>query len=469
METRKSYVAAALILALVLLALVAVVLPASAAPSAPQALPLSSAIIDVEGSDPIVILGSYNWTDIWAYQNDENTLIIHDQDLAQVYYAEWLCLWPQGSEIFGVELGPDHTRQANAGQPITYDHILTNTGTTTDTFLVEFTSTQHWPTELVGEGYPTGTSVLPLQVGSQLTAHFQVSLAVPSGVVSITETTIVTATSQISPTVYDIATDTTIVGPSRVYLPLLMKRHPPVPSQPYLHEIRIYSLQNGSYIAEWNQAELADEYRLEESRDDTFSNLTYVVTQTETSRIFSAKMSCGTYHYRVQGLNNWGYGPGPFSNVESFSVPEITVVPPCGSRDNLLGKVCGDVDRADYKIACYLETDYGWYNKPSWVNPLTPIGPHDTWECDVTTGSGDELAYQFAAFLIPNGQDAPISRGGPLPYELRKYGGSWRTRDCSTRLITFSGYEWEVKSSGFPVGPASDHFPDNEAVGALMP
>lgn len=88
MGTRKSYVAAVLILALILLALIAVVLSASAAPSAPQALPLNSAIVDVEGSDPIVIPGSYNWTDIGAYQNDENTLIIHDQDLAQVYYAE---------------------------------------------------------------------------------------------------------------------------------------------------------------------------------------------------------------------------------------------------------------------------------------------------------------------------------------------------------------------------------------------
>jgi phosphatidylserine/phosphatidylglycerophosphate/cardiolipin synthase-like enzyme len=51
------------------------------------------AVIDVEGDDPVVILGSYNWTNAGAYDNDENTLIIRDRDLAQAYYEEWQRLW----------------------------------------------------------------------------------------------------------------------------------------------------------------------------------------------------------------------------------------------------------------------------------------------------------------------------------------------------------------------------------------
>ncbi|MCB0014157.1 MAG: hypothetical protein KDE34_19730, partial [Anaerolineales bacterium] len=51
------------------------------------------AVIDVFGADPVVILGSYNWTDSGAYDNDENTLIIHDAQLAQAYYAEWQRQW----------------------------------------------------------------------------------------------------------------------------------------------------------------------------------------------------------------------------------------------------------------------------------------------------------------------------------------------------------------------------------------
>jgi phosphatidylserine/phosphatidylglycerophosphate/cardiolipin synthase-like enzyme len=51
------------------------------------------AVIDVHGSDPTVVLGSYNWTASGAYDNDENTLIIHSAALAQTYYEEWKDLW----------------------------------------------------------------------------------------------------------------------------------------------------------------------------------------------------------------------------------------------------------------------------------------------------------------------------------------------------------------------------------------
>lgn len=47
------------------------------------------AVIDVDGPDPRVITGSYNWTAGGAEANDENTLIIHDAALAQVYYQAY--------------------------------------------------------------------------------------------------------------------------------------------------------------------------------------------------------------------------------------------------------------------------------------------------------------------------------------------------------------------------------------------
>jgi phosphatidylserine/phosphatidylglycerophosphate/cardiolipin synthase-like enzyme len=50
-------------------------------------------VIDVEGDDPVVIVGSYNWTNAGAYDSDENTLSIHDRELARVYDAERQRLW----------------------------------------------------------------------------------------------------------------------------------------------------------------------------------------------------------------------------------------------------------------------------------------------------------------------------------------------------------------------------------------
>jgi phosphatidylserine/phosphatidylglycerophosphate/cardiolipin synthase-like enzyme len=51
------------------------------------------ALIDVEGDDPVVSLGSYNWTGSGSCDNDENAPIIHDHKLARAYYAEWQRLW----------------------------------------------------------------------------------------------------------------------------------------------------------------------------------------------------------------------------------------------------------------------------------------------------------------------------------------------------------------------------------------
>lgn len=51
------------------------------------------AVLDVNGANPAVVLGSYNWTDSGGYDNDENTLIIYDTALAQAYYTEWLSMY----------------------------------------------------------------------------------------------------------------------------------------------------------------------------------------------------------------------------------------------------------------------------------------------------------------------------------------------------------------------------------------
>jgi phosphatidylserine/phosphatidylglycerophosphate/cardiolipin synthase-like enzyme len=51
------------------------------------------AVINVDGSDPTVILGSYNWSSRGGYENDGNTLIIHDVTLAQSYYQEYRRLY----------------------------------------------------------------------------------------------------------------------------------------------------------------------------------------------------------------------------------------------------------------------------------------------------------------------------------------------------------------------------------------
>jgi len=180
----------------------------------------------------------------------------------------------------GVELGPDHVRQANPGQAIKYDHTLTNTGATTDTFVLEVSSTQGWSVESLGGEYPNGTARLPLRVGPQMQASLQVSLTVPLYAAGVTEITLVTATSQHSPTVRGVATDATIVFHS-IRLPLVLAGWPPIPYPPTLHPISNDD-GDGSYTVAWTEqpSRLADTYTLEEATGSAFTTGLRVVCTT---------------------------------------------------------------------------------------------------------------------------------------------------------------------------------------------
>jgi hypothetical protein len=50
-------------------------------------------VIDANGTDPVVVTGSMNWSASGDQANDENTLIIHDPQTAQVYYNAYQTLY----------------------------------------------------------------------------------------------------------------------------------------------------------------------------------------------------------------------------------------------------------------------------------------------------------------------------------------------------------------------------------------
>ena len=166
-----------------------------------------------------------------------------------VFLIGWASSASATPQVPGVEVGPDHTRRTEPGKTLLYNHTLTNTGTVTDTFLMEASSTQGWPLELIGAGYTDGTALLPLQVSAQMTASFQLSLTVPPDAAGVTEITVITATSQLSPTIQDTATDITIVY-HHIYLPTVLKRWPPIPYAPTLHTID-NSDGDGYYTVTW--------------------------------------------------------------------------------------------------------------------------------------------------------------------------------------------------------------------------
>ncbi|MBE9508607.1 MAG: hypothetical protein IMY86_11215, partial [Chloroflexi bacterium] len=108
----------------------------------------------------------------------------------------------------GVGLSPGYSQEAEPGTVVTYTHILTNTGTVTDTFRLGATNSRGWTVTLGGGDGPTST----LEVSGGATDTFTVSVAVPlTAMADITASTFITATSQVTPTALDTITDITTV------------------------------------------------------------------------------------------------------------------------------------------------------------------------------------------------------------------------------------------------------------------
>ena len=93
-------------------------------------------------------------------------------------------------------------------------------------------------------------------------------------------------------------------------------------------------------------------------------------------------------------------------------------VPPIGSTDDLKGQVW-HVNPAGYGVAVYIKVGGGWWTKPTFANPLTPIPVSGSWTCDITTGGYDPQATEIAAYLVPNSYVPPRMEGqSSLPPEL---------------------------------------------------
>ncbi|MBM4104538.1 MAG: hypothetical protein FJ263_10945 [Planctomycetes bacterium] len=141
---------------------------------------------------------------------------------------------------------------------------------------------------------------------------------------------------------------------------------------------------------------------------------------------------------------------------------QFTNVPPYGTYGNLTGQVSGVV-YSNYKVLVYIYV-YGWWNKPTWANPLTTINPDGSWTCNITTGgSSDTLATEIIAFLIPNGayQSAwQMAGNASLPSELYFYPYADIHRTPANRAIQFAGHNWAVKV-GDDMGPGPNHFSDS--------
>ena len=143
----------------------------------------------------------------------------------------------------------------------------------------------------------------------------------------------------------------------------------------------------------------------------------------------------------------------------------FTAVPAYGSFDNLQGST-SCVAANDYGVAVVIMTG-GWWSKPTFGAPVTPLAPDGTWVADITTGGSDEFATEITAFLVPLGYDVPLASGDnaiPAEYGDTAVATTTATRGPVVRTVQFGGHTWDIKSSnGGVVGPGPNVFSDDPA------
>jgi uncharacterized repeat protein (TIGR01451 family) len=108
----------------------------------------------------------------------------------------------------------------------------------------------------------------------------------------------------------------TQIGRAYLYLPLILRRYPPIPDAPVLGAITAPGA-SPSYTVSWSTAYLADSYVLEQATGAAFSDATQVYTGPATSTVIPSQ-GIATYHFRVKAHNAWG--GSPWSNVQAVDV-----------------------------------------------------------------------------------------------------------------------------------------------------
>ncbi len=117
---------------------------------------------------------------------------------------------------------------------------------------------------------------------------------------------------------------------------------------------------------------------------------------------------------------------------------------------------------ADHKVAVYIYVG-GWWTKPYWNAPLTPIAADGTWVTDITTGGNDPLATQIAAFLIPNSYTPPWSGTGQPEIAAEVFANALDyviVVRHPARTVTFSGRTWYVKVAEWNADPGPCYYSD---------
>jgi hypothetical protein len=81
---------------------------------------------------------------------------------------------------------------------------------------------------------------------------------------------------------------------------------------------------------------------------------------------------------------------------------------------------------AYHRVAVFIFVGNGWWNKPTWDNPLTPLQCDGSFVTDITTGGDDQRATKVLAYVVPASYKPPALGGSPtIPPSVEQHAVAW--------------------------------------------
>ena len=88
---------------------------------------------------------------------------------------------------FGVALSDNQTKEALPETTVVFGNTVTNTGTLSDTILLQVSSPSSWPVALSSSSYPTPSLAIVVDLGPGAATNFTTTVTVPANAAGATE------------------------------------------------------------------------------------------------------------------------------------------------------------------------------------------------------------------------------------------------------------------------------------------
>jgi hypothetical protein len=141
---------------------------------------------------------------------------------------------------------------------------------------------------------------------------------------------------------------------------------------------------------------------------------------------------------------------------------EFTLVPEAAAGGSertarIAGRVAGA--RSGSRVVLYAKTDV-WWVQPLTAQPFTPVAANGSWD------NSTHLGREYAALLVdetfrPAAKVEALPERGGSVLAVASVAGIGGPTELEPKLLSFSGYEWEVRQTPSDRGGANDYAASN--------